>query len=487
MFLCFHVFFFFFFISEKFPSVSIPKLNRIDSLPSIKTCDLFERLTCNLFQSTFSQRSSNKSTGNRLERRTIDSTHISTISSLVDRTRCDSTVQMHESQKENFGLYALKCNRSAGTSKRGSVLKILTPGSGNGGSPQHKFPTNSSNSMYNFKHEHFQPCQTATHEYAANDSNQCDDFNDNRANEYYKIEFIEGEECINGLKPSEMLKNDKNCKNIKIQKNETESNKKDLPAPIPPRRQKSVPLTRPRTTTAPTTTSDPHVQSKATTQFIDDETNNSKSSNQSESSSSLAHQKIETICSTVTQPNKMRSPRVHTIKSNAYAISTENQSHSMLKLKKNKSELYRLADSGKYATLKKNTAKNQDENGNSDTIDEHLSSKRKLVRQSDSIFPKADQKNAFNDFDEVIGITPVVDVDQNSNYECGVSDAVTVNKSVKRVTLKDIKLNSNSTESFGNRNAGLVPTINISTDSNEIRIYSHERIDDNENDVAIVV
>lgn len=455
-------------LSEKFPSVSIPKLRRIDSLPSTKTCDIFYRLTCNLFQSPFSQRSSNKATGNSLERRTVDSTHISTISSLVDRTRCDSNIQMHESQKENFGLYALKYNRSS-ASRRGSVLKILTP---NGGSPRRKLSTNSSAAAYNFKHEHFQPCRSAY------DDNDSDASNDNAANEFCRIELSEGE-CLNGLKNSAARKNDKNCKNMKIQQSESESNGNDLaapvPAPVPPRRVKSVPLTRPR--------ADPLAQLKANLQFIDDETNNSKSSNQSESS---PHQKAEVECSTVTQQHKMRSPRVQTIKSNASAIATENQSLSSARLARNKSELCRLGDSGENATNG-----GEDKNGNREPArEERCAAKRKLVRQSGplaaksrDIFAKADDSQAFSDFDEVIRIAPVVAVDRNSNYECGTPDAPTAAKSEKRVTLKGTRENGSPNKAFGRGRA----TVNISTDSNEIRIYSREHTSDDESDGAVVV
>lgn len=376
---------------------------------------------------------------------------------------------MHESQKENFGLYALKYNRSS-ASRRGSVLKILTP---NGGSPRRKLSANSSASVYNFKHEHFQPCQSAY------DDNDSDASNDNAANEFYQIELSEGE-CINGLKNIEARKNDKNCKNMKIQQNESETNGNDsaapVPAPVPPRRVKSVPLTRPR--------ADPLAQLKANLQFIDDETNNSKSSNQSESS---PHQKAELKCSTVTQQHKMRSPRVHTIKSNASAIATENQSLSSARLANNKDELCRLGDSGENATKG-----GGDKNGNCEPArEERCATKRRLVRQSGpalaaksrDIFAKADDSQAFSDFDEVIRIAPVVVVDRNSNYECGTPDAATAAKSEKRVTLEGTRVNGSPAKARGRGRA----TVNISTDSNEIRIYSREYTSDDESDGAVVV
>lgn len=111
--------------------------------------------------------------GNILERRTIQSTHISTISSLVDDTKV-STQQCHESQRDNYGLYALKYNRMAAR-QTGVLMNISTSNELNRGHNQNQ---------YEMKHEHFEPCETAE-----NDLSSLSYAMENR--EYYKIEFSE--------------------------------------------------------------------------------------------------------------------------------------------------------------------------------------------------------------------------------------------------------------------------------------------------------
>lgn len=466
-------------VAEKLPQVSVPKLKTFDSLPKLRTYNILDRLTCNLFQSSqFSNRSTTKTPGNVLERRTVDSAHISTISSLVDRTRRDSSLQMHESQKENFGLYALKYNRSV-ASQRGSALGILST---NVRSPQRKFSAHSSGSAGagDCIHEHFQPCQTGR-DYGANSVP-----NERNGNEYYKIQF-DGDECSKGSNGLAPTKTNKNCRNIKIQQIESDTNRQTVRAPTPPKRVKNLPSARPR--------ADRSAKAKAKIEFLDDEMNHNESIQPLEESA--AHQTTRAKCAIVTQQQQMRSPRVQEIKSNmcTSSITTQNQFVPTPRLMKNKSELYRIADSGKC--LRKNAGDGDDDsaNGNGKSMGHSTSARRKLVRQcgsssteSHDIFATTNGAFAFNDFDKAIQTAPKVPVDggrSRTTRECSnrmVSETETISKLHKRVTLRGIKINSESTESlgYGERNTG--ETINVSTDSNEIRIYSHQQIDTDSDD-----
>lgn len=51
---------------------------------------------------------------------TIQTSHISTISSLVDKTKTGTFT--YDTKKENYGLYALKCNRNA--IKQGLLMNV---------------------------------------------------------------------------------------------------------------------------------------------------------------------------------------------------------------------------------------------------------------------------------------------------------------------------------------------------------------------------
>lgn len=132
--------------------------------------NIFNRITCNLFGSQLQHNNQHRAHGqsaagnggiatsfqshppiaNILERRTIQSTHISTISSLVDRTKVINSTENSgsNSQRDNYGLYALKCNRSA--AKRTGIIMNIT-------SNELK-----NQSAYEIKHEQFQPCRRST-------------------------------------------------------------------------------------------------------------------------------------------------------------------------------------------------------------------------------------------------------------------------------------------------------------------------------------
>lgn len=382
---------------------------------------MLERLTCNLFQS---QNCANGSSGNVLERRTVQSTHISTISSLVDRSLCrDNTQQMHESQKENFGLYALKYNRSA-ASKRNSVFRILTPG---GGSPLRKYSSTSSNIAYNFRHEQFQPCQTIDD----NGNNDDDDdettkrmvaMSEQKTSGYYKIEFSDDD----GLDETpNACKNFKENLNNRIKQNECDdTNRTQMStAPHPPKRVRNVP-----------------VRSKPVENRKQILANESLARRQSSPKpSKQMNYKNSAKYAHVTQSNEM----------------SQNDCGNKLPFtaKKNKSELYRIVEMEKYSN---------DENGNGTATraatmrTQYSLQKRSNSRDSVDIFKRTDAENAFDDFDEAIHIEPIQRIDRgmcNSRNESDENDR---------------------------------KTVNISTDSDEIRIYTYDKNDENDENVIIV-
>lgn len=173
---------------DKIPPMKIPKLKILRTELLSHPQKLINRMTCNLFSNQLHNHTTSTggppspstsppfahpaaSCGNILERRTIQSTHISTISSLVDSSKA-SNKQCHDSQRDNYGLYALKCNRSA--AKRTGILMNITTNELSASNQCH----------YEIKHEHFEPCQSFD-----SDLSSLNYAMENR--EYYKIEFSE--------------------------------------------------------------------------------------------------------------------------------------------------------------------------------------------------------------------------------------------------------------------------------------------------------
>lgn len=317
-------------VPKKLPSINVPK-----KLPSINVFPasfknqrqaLFDRLTCNFFNGSRKSSTASSSTAklkkqkgstnrggtrrrnairkksSELERRTIDTNHISTISSLIDKTdekksksnskkaaekenvstaktktAKKAVTSKSDSQKDNFGLYALKFNRSAAAKRNGVVMNLTTVDSLNPSdesatpSPTSTIETTirsnakttavnrkkllstmgsaATTSTTECKHEYFQPCQ-------ANESDddhinctlprQIDNENDNDSNEYLKIEFNETgglkeiKTCQmnadsnnnNPYKPN-TINRTKNSKNNDFKKIDTSCSSGDVPPPLP--------------------------------------------------------------------------------------------------------------------------------------------------------------------------------------------------------------------------------------------------------------
>ena len=163
-------------------------------LTNLQQLNILNRLPCNLFRQT--QTSTRPpptvSDSNSLERQTIESNGISTISSLVDKSK------IANSQRENYGLYALKCSRNA-TRRAGIILNL------NAGEP--------TGHIYEIKHEQFEPCRST------DDSELNQDSINEPDHEYYKIEL----NAVGGL--MELTRNRDSTQRM---------------APVPQRRTKKV-------------------------------------------------------------------------------------------------------------------------------------------------------------------------------------------------------------------------------------------------------
>lgn len=168
------------------PSLGTTKFPTSTSLTNFKqeSYKILNRISCHLFPHT--NHNSNQSGANILERRTIQSTQISTISSLVDKTKLD-----YDAQKENYGLYALKCNRNA--LKNGLIISI--PPVSSSSSPASAEPYNSND----INHEQFLPCNQSTGSVSfrnanSNNNNRGKNFsslNTSHGGELYKIKFTD--------------------------------------------------------------------------------------------------------------------------------------------------------------------------------------------------------------------------------------------------------------------------------------------------------
>lgn len=120
---------------------------------------------------------------NELERRTVDSKHISTVSSLVADDR--ESTNGKESQRNNFGLYALKFQRNVTTHANTMLMMIKRDNCKNAKASKSDEPSatdapkRSKTVKHRSKHEQFEPCDRGHANY-------------NDANEHYDDEFDEG-------------------------------------------------------------------------------------------------------------------------------------------------------------------------------------------------------------------------------------------------------------------------------------------------------
>lgn len=254
------------------------------------------------------------------ERRTIQSTRISTISSLVDQTKVATLA--YDSQRENYGLYALKCNRTA---IRNGLIIGVSPSP----PPPPAAPSPPLSFAADINHEKFQPCRSQAprrhrrwHEQNLSSLNS--------SNEYYKIEFNSASSTGGGGPPpppsSPIEITPSQCRLSTVTTTTTtaksqnfyhkETCKKNNPPPPPPptRRKKKF---------APKATS-----SNATSSSIDDV------------NISMHNQK--------TSPKRIKSMvnlcPLNEVINEVVFDSTGNISDELLNVSKNSSQLYRIAE-----------------------------------------------------------------------------------------------------------------------------------------------
>lgn len=198
----------------------MPKLKPFTAspIPNLLQKNFLNRITCNLFPTSISSTSNNAADNHQtqpqttLERRTIKADHISTISSLVDRTNStDDSSSNCDSQRYNYGLYALKYNRSRTTaSKRNEIRQDLSQKDVSVAvEPPESYTSSLKDSIrrsipLQLKHEYFEPSLRRVNNKLMDDSDI--------GNEYYKIEFSE-EGGLKELKFNTNLKNNNSNSN----------------------------------------------------------------------------------------------------------------------------------------------------------------------------------------------------------------------------------------------------------------------------------
>lgn len=135
------------------------------------------------------------SSSERLERRTIDSKHISTVSSLVATKSEDNickSLKAKESQRNNFGLYALKFHRNLSTHANSMIQSFKKVDIGKRSKSAasktvhetdvSESPEFNSARSIRSKHEHFEPCRRRQHQiqyhHRTNDHHYDSEFDD---------------------------------------------------------------------------------------------------------------------------------------------------------------------------------------------------------------------------------------------------------------------------------------------------------------------
>lgn len=452
------------------PSLSVPKIKSINSLPKLKdrSCEFLGRFTCNLFQSHLPDRNA-PPVGNVLERRTVDSRQISTISSLVDRDNRSAThdggASVHDHQKENFGLYALKHNRSS-ASKRGSV---------------HRQSTGSRTFVENQNHEHFQPCRASSIDSAGSRHTVGHD-----EDGYCEIELSD-ESGSDVIQMSRSVNSKPNIKATTKQKDGEKSEKSVQSAPIsstsgsvppvPPKRAKSklrLRKSQPQTQKlfVPTEIADDGKE------FVERSLHSQRNKFTTEKRSSAMQTTSECDLHSVKHVDGPVQPKKEQL--------MQNDEYDQINVTKNKSELYRIAGHTRAmtnATVEKYPQTNP-------SLRQIEATRRQLQRHNQSsvksvdIFKSTNESNAFDGFDEALQIAPVVSVDRYSEASTYADENKNRNqlKRGSRVTIRDMNTRERASVDDGpesgqdsNANAQQSKTWHISTDSNELTVYSNDK------------
>lgn len=166
--------------SPSLPNLKVQRLNVLNKLSTIKGSCIAINSDDGTEQNTEHKPAQNE----QLERRTIDSKHISTVSSLVATKSEDDVAgkSAKESQQNNFGLYALKFHRNLATHANTmftNFKKDIGKRSKTSGKTTSDESTVSESPKFNTaranrsKHEYFEPCPQQTH--YNGDDNEFDD------------------------------------------------------------------------------------------------------------------------------------------------------------------------------------------------------------------------------------------------------------------------------------------------------------------------
>lgn len=426
---------------------------------------LLQLMSCNIFRPAAPPPATRTHAESQHQRCTIQSTKISTISSLVDKSKLnnsnnstitptpDPTIP-YDTQRENYGLYALKCNRNA--IRRDTLLANLAQ------ETKHKInvypsPIKMSPEPYysDVNHEIFSPCQMANE-----NPEPLNSLNYN--SEYYKIEFSEEGGLkgissnrkmygINGtasttsaIEPTTGIVCDSNSKSFKTQ------------IPPPPRKKKHAiavsptPLPPDSSCTSYSSSSGGGVgsavnllskQSKPQARLLESCKQNDlsfcgKTNDAGCSTVAIVPSLLPTSHAKVNEQREVQRTAIRNTVGKFYnnnGTSTtggaaNTATDKIINLKKNPSELYRIAEMS-------NKSKNLYDGNNeskpsypircdaapSETVvcapKRHKPSERrkKLTKQfsttdSVSIFERSANENAFDDFSDIISEEPVVTV-----------------------------------------------------------------------------
>lgn len=176
--------------SPSLPNLRVQRLNVLNKLSSMKGSCIAINSNDGAEQSAAAAEAASSS--EHLERRTIDTKHISTVSSLVatksEDDICNSS-KAKESQRNNFGLYALKFHRNLSTHANSMIQSFKKDiGKRSKSCPKTVDETNVSESpefnasrSNRSKHEYFEPCHQQIHYYHRSREHSYDsDFDDTK-------------------------------------------------------------------------------------------------------------------------------------------------------------------------------------------------------------------------------------------------------------------------------------------------------------------
>lgn len=173
--------------SPSLPSLKVQRLNVLNKLSTLKGSCIGLNAKDDGSETNQHDEQSNMQKSD-LERRTVDSKHISTVSSLVATTADSDDGQSpnaKESQRNNFGLYALKFHRNLATHANSMLMNfkrdscVRSKASKSVETSPANSPTQNKTLANRSKHEYFEPCDRPHTNY-------------NDANEHYDDEFDEG-------------------------------------------------------------------------------------------------------------------------------------------------------------------------------------------------------------------------------------------------------------------------------------------------------